>query len=148
VSEQFLAEVVVPGVDSSVPLLRHYVTLVLTAAGHRHLDAVRLVLTELASNAVLHTRSGMGGLVTVEVSAIGDRLARIQVADEGALTVPRLRKPGDEEDHGRGLRLVEAASVRWGVQPGLLGNTVWAEVLTLEDEAATNLKASVCEVEA
>ncbi len=89
-----------------------------------------------------------GGLVTVEVSAIGDRLARIQVADEGAPTVPRLRKPGTEDDHGRGLRLVEAASVRWGVQPGPLGNTVWAEVLTLEDEAATDPKASICGVEA
>jgi hypothetical protein len=89
-----------------------------------------------------------GGLVTVEVSEIGDRLARIQVADEGALTVPCVRQPGDDEDHGRGLRLVEAASVRWGVQPSPLGNTVWAEVLTLEDAAAAELGASACGVEA
>ncbi|MFC4009372.1 ATP-binding protein [Nonomuraea purpurea] len=133
VSGRFLAVVVMPGVNSSVPLLRQYVTLVLTAAGHQDLEAVRLVLTELSANAVLHTRSGdPGGLVTVEVSEISDRLARIEVSDDGAQTVPRLRQTGDGEDHGRGLQLVEALSVRWGVKRSFPGNTVWAEILTTE----------------
>lgn len=133
-STRFLAEVVVPGAGSSVPLLRHYVTLVLTAAGHRDLEAVLLVLGELLNNAVMHTRSGdPGGLVAVEISDIGDALARIEVTDEGARTVPHPRQAGDEEDFGRGLQLVEALSARWGVRRSFPGSMVWAEVLTAED---------------
>ncbi|MFC4011444.1 ATP-binding protein [Nonomuraea purpurea] len=132
---RFLSEVVTPGLDSSVSLLRRYVTLVLTAAGHRDLDAVLLVLSELLNNAVMHTRSGdPGGLVTVEISGIGDRLARIEVTDEGAGTVPRPRQAGDDEDFGRGLQLVEALSARWGARRSFPGFMVWAEVPTVEDQ--------------
>ncbi|MFC5830291.1 ATP-binding protein [Nonomuraea insulae] len=132
-SERFLAEAVVPGAESSVPLLRHYVTLVLTAAGHPDPETMRLVLTELASNAVVHTRSGSpGGLVTVEVFEISDRLARVEVTDDGAQTIPQPRQAEDDANHGRGLCLVEAMSARWGVRPGTAGTTVWAEVLTEE----------------
>ncbi|TYB52379.1 ATP-binding protein [Nonomuraea sp. PA05] len=132
-SERLLTEVVVPGDTSSVPLLRRCVTLVLTAAGHRDLERVRLVLTELLSNAVVHTRSGLpGGLVAVQVSEVGDGLVRIVVADAGALTIPQPRLSEDHEDHGRGLVLVEAQATRWGTQPGSLGTSVWAEVLTVD----------------
>ncbi|MFD1538475.1 ATP-binding protein [Nonomuraea guangzhouensis] len=133
-SERFLAEVVVPGASSSVSLLRQYATLVLTAVGHRNLDAVLLVLSELLNNAVMHTRSGdPDGLVTVEISDIGGRLARIEVTDEGARTVLRPRQVGDDGDFGRGLQLVEALSARWGVRRSFPGYMVWAEVLTVED---------------
>lgn len=137
-AERFLAEVVMPGVVTSVPLLRQYVTLMLTAAGHRDLERVRLVLTELMSNAVIHTRSSEpGGLVAVEVAEIGEGLVRVVVTDAGARTVPRPRRSEDDEDHGRGLCLVEAMSARWGTRPSLLGTTVWAEVRTMEDSSPT-----------
>ncbi|MFG1964772.1 ATP-binding protein [Nonomuraea sp. NPDC049028] len=130
---RFLSEVVAPGLNSSVPLLRHYAKLVLTAAGHRDLDDVLLVLGELLNNAVLHTRSGdPSGLVAVDISDAGDRLVRIEVADDGDRAVPLPRQTGDGGDFGRGLQLVEALSVRWGVRRSFPGCMVWAEVLTME----------------
>lgn len=136
-----------PGDASSVPLIRRYVTLVLAAAGHQDLERVRLVLTELLSNAVVHTRSGLpGGLVTAEVSEVGVGLVRIVVTDAGARTIPQPRLSEDDEDHGRGLLLVEAQAIRWGTLPGSLGTSVWAEVLTVADsppDQAANVPADV-----
>ncbi|MEO3872440.1 ATP-binding protein [Nonomuraea sp. B12E4] len=150
---RLLAELLVPGVEASVPLLRHCVGRILATAGHRYVDDVRLVVSELASNAVTHTRSGRsGGCVIVEVSAIGDTLARIEVTDEGSCSVPRPREARDSDCDGRGLRLVEAMSVRWGVRQGPVGGTVvWAEVVTAvpedpQDEAAGDMPSETASV--
>ncbi|MEO3870462.1 ATP-binding protein [Nonomuraea sp. B12E4] len=145
-TKQFLAEICLPGVEASVPLIRHFAGRVLAAAGHHNLDGVQLVVTELVGNAIVHTRSAwMGGLVTVEVTAIGDALARIEVSDEGAATVPRPRQAGDGDCHGRGLALVERLSARWGVRPQPLGTTVWAEVFTTEDDMTRDEGAGVAQ---
>ncbi|MFC4007819.1 ATP-binding protein [Nonomuraea purpurea] len=148
-SERFLAEMVVPGVECSVPLLRRFVGQVLTAAGHRSVDDAQLVAGELAGNAVVHTRSARpGGLIVVGVAAIGDALARIEVIDEGALTVPRPRKAGVGDCHGRGLWLVEQVSARWGIgQEPFGGTVVWAEVFTAEDTPDGAFAVPACEVE-
>ncbi|WP_420847247.1 ATP-binding protein [Nonomuraea zeae] len=121
----------------------------LTSAGHRNLDDVRLVFSELVSNAAVHSRSGRhGGLVALEVAEISDRLLRIAVTDAGSRTFPHSRRPNSEDDHGRGL-LVEAVSVRWGGRRGSIGSTVWAEVLTLEDSpSAAAPESSVAMLEA
>jgi anti-sigma regulatory factor (Ser/Thr protein kinase) len=135
VTERFLVETVVPGVDWAVPVIRHCVGRTLTAAGHQNVENAELVVSELVSNSVLHTRSARcGGLVTVEVRAISDALVRIEVTDEGARTSPCPRESGGEDCHGRGLWLVEQVSARWGTRPQPLGwNTVWAEVFTTDD---------------
>lgn len=147
-TERFLVETVVPGVDWAVPVIRHCVGRTLRAAGHRNVENAELVVSELTANALLHTHSARsGGLVTVEVSAISDALVRIEVTDEGARSVPRAHEPGDEDCHGRGLWLVEQVSARWGTQARSLGwNTVWAEVLTAEDIPDALLKVPVAEV--
>jgi anti-sigma regulatory factor (Ser/Thr protein kinase) len=64
-------------------------------------DGARLIASELVTNAVLHTGSGRaGGLVTIEVLEISDAVARIEVIDEGALTIPTLREPSDGDCGG------------------------------------------------
>jgi anti-sigma regulatory factor (Ser/Thr protein kinase) len=142
--ETFLAELVLPGIKSSVPLIRRYVSLALDLAGHQYSDDVQLVLTELAGNAVVHTRSGApGGLITVELSEISKGLARIEVTDEGAATVPNFGVSKHDGSSGRGLQLVDQLSARWGVRPGSIGHTVWAEVITLNDATAERRKTSV-----
>ncbi|MGW0808667.1 ATP-binding protein [Nonomuraea sp. NPDC002799] len=147
--ETFLAELVVPGVDSSVRLVRHSVALALQAAGHQHLDGVRLTVSELTTNAILHTRSGWrGGLVVVGVLEVGSRLARIEVTDEGSVTMPRPRRSGVGECRGRGLWLVAETSARWGVRRGPMGATVWAEVLTTEPAPSAAPDSSACVLEA
>ncbi|MEU6716311.1 ATP-binding protein [Nonomuraea sp. NPDC046802] len=135
-SDQALVKMALPGVARSVSLARRWAVDVLTAAGHQNADDARLVVSELVGNAVLHTGSGRpGGLVAVKIFEIGDGLARIEVIDEGASTVPKPREPCEDNCHGRGLLLVEQASIRWGVRPAPLRcNLVWAEVPTLNAE--------------
>ncbi|MCA2224414.1 ATP-binding protein [Nonomuraea aurantiaca] len=138
-SDHALVRMTLPGVVRSVPLARRWVADALTAAGHRGTDGVRLVTSELVGNAVLHTRSGRpGGVVMVKVFEVGKALARIEVLDEGALTVPKPQKPDDCDCHGRGLWLVQQTSVRWGTRTvALRWNLVWAEVATQEAGSAS-----------
>lgn len=134
--ERFLGELVLPGTKCAVPVARRCVGEILMAVGYRELDGVCLVVSELVGNAVVHTASGLfGGLVTVEVFAVDVAMARIEVTDDGADTVPRPCEADGTDCHGRGLHLVEEVSARWGVR--LLGagqRTVWAETPTGPDE--------------
>ncbi|MEU4233753.1 ATP-binding protein [Nonomuraea sp. NPDC026600] len=131
-SERFLGEVVLPGVAQSVAVARHCVGEMLAAAGHRVVEDARLIVSELITNALIHSASGLqGGVVTVEVVAVNAEIVRVEVSDDGSDTVPRARESGDDDCHGRGLWLVEQISLKWGVR--LLGagqRAVWAETFT------------------
>jgi hypothetical protein len=51
------------------------------------------------------------------------------VTDGGSPTsVPSQRRPGELAVGGRGLKIVQSLSKRWGVQAGECGTTVWAEL--------------------
>ncbi|MFD5629422.1 MULTISPECIES: ATP-binding protein [unclassified Streptomyces] len=88
-------------------------------------DTATLVISELVTNAIVHTA---GERVVCELHH-DDDLVRIAVRDEGcAPGQPRPWPQRPEEEHGRGLLLVEAMCRAWGAQetgPGLL---VWAEL--------------------
>jgi hypothetical protein len=66
---------------------------------------------------------------------------RVAVSDGGAPTVPELGEPGQGATGGRGLRIVEKLSTKWGTSTSEDGTTVWAEVpvhrLTAEAEMTT-----------
>ncbi|MEU4230752.1 ATP-binding protein [Nonomuraea sp. NPDC026600] len=132
VKERFLGEVVLPGVAYSVAVARHCVGEMLAAAGHRDVENVQLIISELITNALIHTASGLyGGVVTVDVVAVDAEIVRVEVTDDGADTVPRARVSSGDDCHGRGLWLVEQISLKWGVR--LLGagqRAVWAETFT------------------
>nr|WP_324768993.1 ATP-binding protein [Streptomyces kunmingensis] len=93
-------------------------------------DAAALVVSELVTNAIVHTASRRIHCELHELCDDAGERVRIAVRDEGCI-------PGDaraagriapEEEHGRGLLLVAAVSTAWGAQetgPGLL---VWAEL--------------------
>ncbi|SCK30640.1 Anti-sigma regulatory factor (Ser/Thr protein kinase) [Streptomyces sp. WMMB 322] len=86
-----------------------------------------LVISELFTNAVLHTDSveiGCGLRVT------GLHL-RVEVADEGRRSgEQRLRSADFEEESGRGLLLVKAFSETWGVRAreNGQGSVTWADL--------------------
>ncbi|MCH6162594.1 ATP-binding protein [Streptomyces marispadix] len=86
-----------------------------------------LVISELFTNAVLHTDSveiGYGLRVT------GMHL-RVEVADEGCRSKEqRLRSAECEEENGRGLLLVKAFSETWGVRAreNGQGSVTWADL--------------------
>ncbi|MEU4224869.1 ATP-binding protein [Nonomuraea sp. NPDC026600] len=131
-NERFLGEVVLPGVAQSVAVARHCVGEMLTVAGHRDAENARLIVSELVTDALIHTASGLyGGVVTVEVVAVDAEIVRVEVTDDGEVTVPRSRVSGDDDCQGRSLWLVEQISFKWGVR--LLGagqRAVWAETFT------------------
>ncbi len=82
----------------------------------------QLVVTELATNAVVHARSPF----SVAVRRHGDGV-RLSVRD-ASQTRPIAREPGPLTISGRGLYLVGLLSRRWGVEPDADGKTVWAEL--------------------
>ena len=90
-------------------------------------DVSRLLVSEAATNALLHSASGDGGTFSVEY-AISDDLLRVEVHDAGGPTGPRRRVHDLESMTGRGLDLFDALSDRWGVHGGPAGWTVWFEL--------------------
>ena len=108
----------------SVTRARRFVTATLRDAPAETRDVVELMLSEITSNCVRHTSSSFHVRVDSSVERI-----RIEVTDQGSGT-PELRSPAPTEANGRGLRVVELLSDRWGVltnEPSL-GKTVWFEV--------------------
>lgn len=84
-------------------------------------DAAVLVLSELVSNAVLHGRSPL----TVVLSLDAERL-RLEVRD-GSPVSPSFGVLDPTALTGRGMLLVASHADRWGVEPTSSGKTVWVE---------------------
>ncbi|MGY1456132.1 ATP-binding protein [Streptomyces sp. SS8] len=87
----------------------------------------RLVVSELFTNAVLHTDSDRIGCLLY----VADNQIRIEVRDQGSYaSTPVLCFPRADEERGRGLQLIESLTQAWGVESaGLgLGHIVWAVI--------------------
>lgn len=84
-------------------------------------DTAVLCLSELVTNAVIHTHAGC----TVSVVLEDDTLATV-VRDCGAADATHDEARDDPfRVHGRGLQLVEALVARWGSELDASGTTVW-----------------------
>jgi serine/threonine-protein kinase RsbW len=115
-----------PGVARSAPEARAFVRRVAPHIDAEALADIALCVDELVANAGEHTASGLGGQVTVIVSA-ADEVLRVTVLDDGGTGgAPCVRDDLCGED-GRGLRLVDALSTAWGSHKALGGTAVWAE---------------------
>ncbi|MFI9611807.1 SpoIIE family protein phosphatase [Streptomyces sp. NPDC052023] len=88
-----------------------------------HLDAVLLVVSELVTNALVHT----DGPVRLDLTLVDSRL-RLAVADTSPRTPVKPTSIGWEATGGRGLLLVEALSAAWGTVPASGGKQVWSEI--------------------
>lgn len=87
----------------------------------RAIGDARLVVSELVTNAITH---GEGAVVLK--AALEGGILRIEVVDEGTGEAPAIRERGADELGGRGLRIVDTVSVRWGAFEGT--THVWAEL--------------------
>ena len=81
-----------------------------------------VVVSELATNAVMHARSGFE--VSLSSSA---HVLRIVVRDASS-TLPVRRTPDRAAEGGRGLTLIAAMAERWGTEITDSGKVVWAEL--------------------
>ena len=91
--------------------------------GHPLLDDLRLLVTELVTNAVVHAA---GGTVGVFVESTAEQI-RVSVRDSGGgRTLPAAGTMQNwESPHGRGLAMVAEMTHDWGWGTDDDGSTVW-----------------------
>jgi PAS domain S-box-containing protein len=82
---------------------------------------LELVTSELVTNAMVHG----GAPVDVRLQLDGARVV-LEVQDDAASSVPRPQDPDDDDEHGRGLRIVETLSDEWGMRSTERGKCVWS----------------------
>ncbi|MFC8790663.1 ATP-binding protein [Streptomyces cinereoruber] len=121
-------------VQHAVRAARHHADKVLTAWGipSAVIDDALVVISELVTNAALHTHNGPAELhLLIEaqqlVIAVTDTCA-----DSIEHTVPREDSAGD---HGRGLAIVRALACAFGCHRVVGGKRVWAQ-MELQAQAA------------
>jgi hypothetical protein len=112
-----------PNAPVAVRHARSFVADTLAGWGRADLiDAAALVVTELATNSVRHTRSDF----SVSLLRTGGAV-RVAVGDSDPVP-PRPRFGGIDEPNGRGLLLVDGMTARWGHDNVGDGKVVWAEL--------------------
>ncbi len=93
--------------------------------GHRVVDTVELLTSEVVTNALVHARSAPELSVEVRQDVV-----RVEVSDASAIE-PVLQQPDLESASGRGIAIVETLAAGWGVeQMPDDGKLVWFEVTT------------------
>jgi anti-sigma regulatory factor (Ser/Thr protein kinase) len=86
-------------------------------------DDLILCASELAANAVLHSRSRLpGGTFTVRAKISPGDHAWIEVEDDGGPTTPEIH---DSIGH-HGLDIVRALAADWGIDGDHTTRTIWA----------------------
>ena len=112
-----------PHERESVPAARRFATSALPGVAADTLEAVELMVSELATNCIRHTDSGFELTIT---RAGGD--IRVEATD-GDGGKPEMRSPKPTDPSGRGLKIIDMLSADWGVdQRAAAGKTVWFTV--------------------
>jgi len=112
-----------PHKPESVPAARRFATSVLRGVSPDTLEAIELMVSELATNCIRHTDSGFALSIT---RGGGD--IRVEATD-GAGGRPQMRSPKPTDPSGRGLKIIDMLSSGWGVDHHpATGKTVWFTV--------------------
>lgn len=119
---------VLPGRPESASAARELARQVLGDANPAT-ETAMLLVSELVTNSVMHSRSGEpGGSVTVALCD-GPAGILIQVCDNGGSSEPHVSAmPGNDAEHGYGLLLVDALADRWGTISSPEGRVTWCRV--------------------
>ena len=120
-------------VPESVEEARRLVCQAMSAWGlGEYSDTAALLISELVTNAITHTRSRS---VRVVVARPAPSLVRLAVVDRAPRRFPELRPADAGAESGRGLRLIDAFAYRWGYDllgshptRGPWGKRCWAEL--------------------
>ncbi|MGP3976293.1 ATP-binding protein [Streptomyces sp. 8N114] len=91
-------------------------------------DVVALCVSELLTNVVVHV--GEGVPATVRVTWCGTDRIRLGVTDPDPRPLPVRVAAAPDAESGRGLALIDALALRWGVEQGAYAKTVWCELPT------------------
>ncbi|MEU6374418.1 ATP-binding protein [Streptomyces sp. NPDC046909] len=121
-SGRILLDLDLPATLGAVPDLRRTLRRCL---GEPSAD-VQLCVTELVGNVIRHV--GEGTPVRVRVARVEGGRVRVEVADPDARALPVLLHATGDDEAGRGLALLDAMALRWGVEQGVAGKAVWCEL--------------------
>jgi anti-sigma regulatory factor (Ser/Thr protein kinase) len=109
-----------PAIPQSVHAARRFAIDTLSGSPASMLEAVELMVSELATNCIRHERTSFHITILGSTQEI-----RVEVTDSGSGT-PTMRSPGPDEPSGRGLQIVDMLSDTWGVEAERpSGKTVW-----------------------
>ncbi|AJF70335.1 ATP-binding protein [Streptomyces vietnamensis] len=112
--------------DTAPGQARRDVARTLTTWGLEHLiDTAELLISELVTNAVIHTDSRTVSVVVTRTDETTVRLMALDT-DRAEMSVPTA--PSNDEEAGRGLFLVAALADRWGIERVSTGKRIWCEV--------------------
>jgi anti-sigma regulatory factor (Ser/Thr protein kinase) len=111
-----------PAEPSSAGAARRFVAAALGGSAGPIEDLAVLLVSELASNAVLHARTDFDVCVRVRSDGF-----RVEVED-GSPVMPTLKHYVAESVTGRGLHMVAASADRWGFESTHTGKVVWFEM--------------------
>ena len=90
------------------------------------IDALCLIASELVTNSMLHAGAPRGREIGVTLVLSPD-CVRLEVRDAGD-SLPAVREPSNDDQHGRGLIMVGLLADRWNVITQVVGKTVFAEI--------------------
>jgi serine/threonine-protein kinase RsbW len=94
---------------------------------HDGLAELRLLVSELVTNAVRHSGLAAGAPIRMLIDT-GDGRLRIEIVDGGRGFEPRPPEPDPTRASGWGLYLVAQLADRWGVEPADPGTLIWFEI--------------------
>jgi anti-sigma regulatory factor (Ser/Thr protein kinase) len=118
VERSFPAELEAPGEA------RRFVAEILDEVGATNrTDDVEVLVSELATNAVVHTQAAFKVGVSVD-----ERLVRLWVSDRSQILPTRSTRAVSPQGSGRGLELVDAMADHWGIEMTPEGKVVWVEL--------------------
>ena len=116
-----------PPIPDSVREARLFVLRELPSLTETTRDQINLIVSELATNAVLHAETTF----TVALQLTRETLT-IEVTDQdNAQPAPASDPPSPDQLHGRGLLIVTHLATEWGITPNPQkhGKTVWVKLI-------------------
>jgi anti-sigma regulatory factor (Ser/Thr protein kinase) len=125
-----LGSLTIEGHPSQVAAARAFVARTLDSAHQKvDSDAATLLTSEIVTNAILHTKSGVdGGAVTIVIIGVPHGVL-VEIIDDGSAGVPIVK--GDlYAAEGHGLFLVQQLATQWGYLRDPAGTTVWFHLPT------------------
>jgi DNA-binding NarL/FixJ family response regulator len=118
-----------PGVPASARAARQVLAAALDGWCEAEVqDAAALMISELVTNGIRHAASD----VRVRIS-VGARTVRVEIGDQSP-DVPVMRTPQPTDIGGRGMRIVDELSMRWGIEARRTGKSVWFELPRRSEE--------------